>query len=71
MVYRKRLFSLVELHSYWSKDDFMAAVREGILPTGDTLHSFMPRWNSPTDEELFAVWSYIQTLEPTGEHQTQ
>ncbi len=55
----------------WSEHDFMFAVREGIRPAGDTLHEVMPRWESPTDEELLAVWSYIQTLEPTGENPTQ
>ncbi|MFV1981323.1 MAG: cytochrome C [Rhodothermia bacterium] len=55
----------------WSEDDFLLAVREGIRPNGDTLHSFMPRWESPTDEELLAVWSFIQTLEPTAEPSSQ
>ena len=48
----------------------MIAVREGVRPTGDTLHSFMPRWDAPTDEELHAVWAFIKTLEPTGERPT-
>ena len=48
----------------WTEDDFMLAIRQGIRPTGDTLDSFMPRCETPTDVELKAIWAYINTLEP-------
>ena len=48
----------------WSEDEFIRAVREGIRPNGDTLHTFMPRWVSATDTEVAAVFVYLQTLEP-------
>lgn len=51
----------------WTQDDFMRAVRTGVKPTGDTLDTFMPRWTSPTDEELLSIWAYIKTLKPKGE----
>ena len=51
----------------WTQDDFTLAVREGIRPNGDTLHTFMPRWESLTDVELKAVWAFINTLEPKNE----
>jgi mono/diheme cytochrome c family protein len=53
--------------SGWSEGDFMRAVREGIRPNGDTLHTFMPRWTSPTDVELRAVWAYVHSIQTGAE----
>lgn len=50
----------------WSEEDFFRAVRDGVRPTGDTLHTFMPRWTAVTDTELAAVWSFLGTLEPVS-----
>jgi mono/diheme cytochrome c family protein len=48
----------------WTEEQFLRAVREGIRPSGDTLHAFMPRWVSATDTEVAAVYTYLQSLEP-------
>lgn len=52
---------------HYTEADFIAAVREGVRPSGDSLLAEMPRWVSLTDVELQAVWAYLQTLEPSGE----
>lgn len=51
----------------WSAADFERAVRQGVRPTGDTLHAFMPRWSMLSDEEVQAIWTYVQTLPAPGE----
>ncbi|MDX1429728.1 MAG: c-type cytochrome [Rhodothermales bacterium] len=48
----------------WSGDDFVRGVREGIRPTGDTLHAMMPRFQSFTDDEIGALWAYLSSMEP-------
>ena len=48
----------------WTEEQFLRAVREGIRPSGDTLHTFMPRWVAATDTEVAAIYAYFQTLEP-------
>lgn len=52
---------------HYTEADFIAAVREGVRPTGDSLLVDMPRWTSLTDTEVKAVWAFLQTLEPVGE----
>ncbi len=51
---------------HYSEADFIAAVREGVRPTGDSLLADMPRWTSLSDVEVKAVWAFLQTLEPAG-----
>ena len=48
----------------WSEEQFAAAVRTGVIPSR-TLHpEFMPweKFANLTDEELAALWSYLQSL---------
>lgn len=55
--------NLTKLQS-WNEEQFIRAVRQGIRPTGDTLHTFMPRWTAATDTEVAAIFMYLQSLEP-------
>ena len=49
----------------WSEADFASTLRTGVTPSGDQLeNTFMP-WKSKgkmTDEELQAIWMYLQSL---------
>jgi mono/diheme cytochrome c family protein len=50
----------------WSEADFNRAIRTGTRPDGSKLKDFMP-WRSMaahTDEELHAIWLYLQTVPP-------
>ena len=56
----------------WSKEQFLAALREGKRPDGRTLNTFMP-WKAfatMNDVEVDALWSFLQTVPsaPTGGH---
>jgi cytochrome c553 len=48
----------------WSEADFFRAVQEGVRPTGDSLDAFMPRWTMMEDDEIKAIWTFLQSLEP-------
>ncbi|MGB8646847.1 MAG: c-type cytochrome [Anaerolineae bacterium] len=50
----------------WTEADFIATVRTGIDPRGYHLSSAMPYrfYRNMTDDELRAVWAYLQTLFP-------
>jgi mono/diheme cytochrome c family protein len=55
----------------WTEDDFKTALRTGVTPSGDQLSEAMP-WQTTarmTDEELQALWLYLQSLpaRPTGQ----
>jgi mono/diheme cytochrome c family protein len=55
----------------WSEADFITTMRTGVRPGGKQLIDFMP-WQSfgqMTDDELRAVWMYLQSLPamPQGE----
>ncbi len=52
-----------ELH-YWSEEDFMNTLRTGVTPGGKHLKSAMPwkYFGQMTDDELKAVWLYLQSL---------
>jgi mono/diheme cytochrome c family protein len=48
----------------WSEAEFMTALRSGVTPGGQVLSETMP-WRyvgQMTDEELRAVWLYLQSL---------
>jgi mono/diheme cytochrome c family protein len=48
----------------WSEDQFITALRSGVTPSGRVLSETMP-WRyvgQMTDEELRAVWLYLQSL---------
>ena len=51
----------------WSEEDFIATIRTGTTPEGEEIDSaFMP-WRvyaRATDDELRAIWLYLQTLPP-------
>ncbi len=47
----------------WSEADFITAVREGQVPSGTFLTDGMPRYKM-TDEDLAAIFMYLQTLPP-------
>lgn len=50
----------------WSSEDFRRVMREGITPGGRQINTAMPwqQMGQMTDEELEAVWQYLQTLSP-------
>lgn len=48
----------------WSEDDFITAMRTGVTPSGRQMSDFMP-WRglaNMTNEELQALWLYLQSL---------
>jgi mono/diheme cytochrome c family protein len=50
--------------AFWSEGDFIATLRTGVTPGGKQLRSEMP-WKylgQMTDDELKAVWLYLQSL---------
>lgn len=50
--------------AFWSEEEFMTTLRMGITPGGHRLNDFMP-WKyvgQMTDDELKAVWLYLQSL---------
>lgn len=48
----------------WTYDEFVTLIREGTLPDGSMVSEDMPWENASfmTDEELQAVWAYLETL---------
>ena len=50
----------------WSEEQFIATMRTGITPGGKQLIDFMPwkYFGQMTDDELKAVWLYLQSLPP-------
>ena len=49
----------------WSRADFVRAMRTQTRPDGSTIDSVMPAdMGKMTDEELTALWKYLQTVEP-------
>jgi hypothetical protein len=52
----------------WGEADFISAMRTGQRPDGTVINPFMP-WpyiGQMTDEELGALWLYLETVEPIG-----
>lgn len=52
----------------WTEADFVRALREGVRPDGSAIDPFMPvrMTKHMTDEEIIAIWRYLQTLEPVA-----
>ncbi len=52
----------------WSQDDFVRALREGLRPDGSAISTEMPceTLHFYTDEELHAMWAYLQTIDPVA-----
>ena len=50
--------------AFWSEEDFITTLRTGVTPNGNQLKSVMPwkYFGQMTDEELKAVWLYLQSL---------
>ena len=50
----------------WSEEDFIATMRTGVTPNGHQLKQVMPwkYFGQMTDDELKAVWMYLQSLPP-------
>jgi mono/diheme cytochrome c family protein len=50
--------------AFWSEADFIATLRTGVTPSGHPLKDIMPwkYFGQMTDEELSAVWMYLQSL---------
>lgn len=51
----------------WSEADFITALRTGVKPSGRTLDPMAMPWETigrATDEELQAMWMYLQSLPP-------
>lgn len=48
----------------WALADFTKALRNGVRPDGSVINPFMPwiRAGKMTDEEIAAVWAYLQSL---------
>jgi cytochrome c553 len=52
----------------WTEEDFMHALRTGTAPGGRALAESMPRaYGAMTDEELRAIWAFLQTVPAQGE----
>jgi mono/diheme cytochrome c family protein len=50
--------------AFWSEEEFMGTLRTGVTPGGHQLNEYMP-WKyvgQMTDDELKAVWLYLQSL---------
>jgi mono/diheme cytochrome c family protein len=46
----------------WTAEQFITAVRQGTTPAGRQLHEAMPRFAHVSDEDLQAVFLYLQSL---------
>lgn len=52
----------------WQLADFQHALRQGKRPDGSNINPFMPwrAFSSMSDQEIAALWSYLQTLPPVS-----
>ena len=50
----------------WTKDDFVAALRQGLNEDGLPLYPAMPyvHYTKMTDEDIDNLWAYVQTVPP-------
>jgi mono/diheme cytochrome c family protein len=46
----------------WTAEQFITAVRQGATPSGRQLHEAMPRFERVSDEDLQAVFLYLQSI---------
>ena len=51
---------------YWTEEQFIKTLRTGVTPGGHRMKNFMPwkYFGRMTDDELKAVWLYLQSLPP-------
>ena len=56
--------------SFWTEDQFVETVRTGITPSGHQFNEHMPweQYKLLTDDELKAVWAYLQSLPPMDQY---
>ena len=61
-----RMFRIVALVAGWSRDEFVAAMREGVRPDGSQIDPVMPVQftRHMTDLELNALYAFFMELEP-------
>lgn len=52
--------------SFLKEEDFFQVLREGLGPDGAPVDEFMPwiYFRNMEDDEIRAIWLYLQTLEP-------
>ncbi|MFY2559894.1 c-type cytochrome [Corallococcus terminator] len=50
--------------AYWTQEDFIRAVRDGIAPDGSALRSPMPRFRGMDAEEAKALYDYLRSVPP-------
>ncbi len=50
----------------WTEEQFFNTIRTGVDPSGHEINPFMPwkRYASMTDDELRAIWMFIQSMPP-------
>lgn len=61
--------SLIPALSTWSKAEFTHALRTGQRPDGTPLNSEempWPAFSNFTDDEIDAIWIYLQNVEPVA-----
>lgn len=46
----------------WTREEFKVAIQNGIRPDKSPLTFNMPRFSMLTDEEIDAIWAYLQTV---------
>lgn len=54
----------------WTEEEFLAAIREGELPDGTYIPQSLMPWmaiGQLTDDELHAIWVYLQSLPPVAD----
>lgn len=59
--------------SGWSEEDFARVLREGVKPDGTSVSDGMPweLFTVMTDQEISALWMYLQSLEPLPQNTGQ
>ncbi|HEC23293.1 MAG TPA: c-type cytochrome [Chloroflexi bacterium] len=52
----------------WTEEDFFTAMRTGVRPDGTSLSPVMPwrEFSNMTDDELSAIWLFLQSLPPVA-----
>jgi cytochrome c553 len=54
----------------WSVEDLRRAVQERVSTDGRTYLEMMPRWTVFSDEDVEAIWMYLQSLEPIAREES-
>lgn len=51
----------------WNADQLVACVKTGRRPDGTMVSSAMPKFSAIPDEEIRAIWAYLQTVPPIAQ----